>query len=295
MVLSTQAISAVTFVALITIHLPVSETATASDDRFTLLKGEEIAVCNAYLKRLNTTKYHEPPYCGRPEVNNAPGFTELKRTPISIETTHVLYPRLSRFMSIGEQGNKELDLRQSKGWGPDGKMHKEIGRYIENGETKVWRYLPPVDIDNDGKQDNIIVWQGMGAGRSTGKCGVAGPPSFSAPKRSVQVAFFADLKNERIDTTKTKLVFKHPSGGYKLPNGKMSRRFRPIGKSIGIFKYQNRYYFDTFFDGWGDLDNRRASQSDISNILAVLLHRDGKTQQICEFRMTDLEESEKNK
>ena len=62
-------------------------------------------------------------------------------------------------------------------------------------------------------------------------------------------------------------------------------KFRPIGPSIGIFKYGNYYYFDTFFDSWGDCQNRRPRYKHIDDTLGVFLRQNGKTRQVCEYRM----------
>jgi len=56
---------------------------------------------------------------------------------------------------------------------------------------------------------------------------------------------------------------------------------------MGFFKYQDLYYFDTFFDSWGDTKNKRRKDKNIGNTLAVFLHKDGETKQVCEYLMTD--------
>jgi hypothetical protein len=82
---------------------------------------------------------------------------------------------------------------------------------------------------------------------------------------------------------------------YRIPDesgrGTVTSAFRPVGLSIGIFKYQELYYFDTFFDPWGDFQNRRGESADISNTLAVFLRQTGKTQQVCEYLMTETDKT----
>lgn len=64
---------------------------------------------------------------------------------------------------------------------------------------------------------------------------------------------------------------------------------------MGIFKYQDLYYFDTFFDGWGDFEGKRRTEGtrnksrEIANTLGVFLHKSGKTKRVCEYLMTDNE------
>ena len=116
------------------------------------------------------------------------------------------------------------------------------------------------------------------------------------PLRQPQIAFVVEKGGSRLDVTKTKKIFAHPVGGYPLridEHWKMADGFRPIGSSIGIFQYQNLYYFDTFFDGWGDFEGKRATvytrkkNTQITNTLGVFLHKDGKTRQVCEYLMTN--------
>jgi hypothetical protein len=45
--------------------------------------------------------------------------------------------------------------------------------------------------------------------------------------------------------------------------------------------------FDTFFDSWGDLQNQRGKSADRANTLAVFLLQEGRTQQVCEYLMTE--------
>ena len=113
--------------------------------------------------------------------------------------------------------------------------------------------------------------------------------------RQPQVAFVITSSNDRLDVSKTVNIFGHPSGGYRLDDGSLASKFRPIGRAVGIFNYQNIYYFDTFFDGWGDFENKRqtvytqSKNMQIANTLAVFLHKDGKTRPVCEYLMTDNE------
>lgn len=55
--------------------------------------------------------------------------------------------------------------------------------------------------------------------------------------------------------------------------------FLPIGSNIGLFKYRDFYYFDTFFDSWGAFQNRRRKYKHIDDTLRVFLRKDGKTRQ----------------
>jgi hypothetical protein len=263
--------------------------------RFHLAKGQGVAVCEAYLERLNTTNYQDPPYCDRPENDAIAGFARLNRVPLSAETVQALLPRVQGFT---EQSNQDLGEIINAGRQRDGLPFSQPLSDVKNHlgrDIKVWQYDPPVDIDNDGVPDNVVVWHGFGASGGTGRCGRENPYGKWRERQS-QIAYVLTTNNERIDVFKTITIFGHPSGGYRIPDesgrGTPISAFRPVGREIGIFKYQDRYYFDTFFDSWGDFQNQRGKSADIFNTLAVFLRQGGKTQQVCEYLMTESDKSE---
>ena len=265
---------------------------------FTLTKGKGVAVCEAYLKRLNTADYSTtPPYCDIPEKTSVPGFTPLKRVPLTVEEVHTLYERINLFMQTGKQGSKEEDEAYDEklktlGQLPHIDSITSMKRLLQYGDIKVWRYDPSIDIDNDGIPDNIVVWQGIPVNTFLGICGntTSLGPNARLFDRQYQGAFVVVAGNDRLDVTKTRAIFGHPSGGYRLPNGMLSTKFRPIGNAIGVFAYRDRYYFETFFDStWGDFDNKRANDPDLENVLAVYLRQHEKSKQVCEYHMTQTE------
>jgi len=122
--------------------------------RFSLVKGGGTPVCTAYLQRLNLTVYPRPPYCDRPESDEVPGFTILKRVYLH-QTETVPLPDL--LFKLWNPPNPAL----SGNWafGPN--------------DMQAWRYGAPVDIANNRRPLNILVWRG--AGLSGGfPCGAPG-------------------------------------------------------------------------------------------------------------------------
>jgi len=287
-------------IAVASISRPVSaeQERSAEDEayRFKLVKGAGVSVCDAYLERLNNTDYNFPPYCDRPESETVPGFTELNRVPLSAEEVQVLLPRVQGFMWNRNQDTRDLGnaAKAMLGMPLSQEDLSTVKGNLARG-LKVWRYDPAIDIDNDGTSDNIIVWHGYGASGYTGRCGQGSPydKGHDTPLRQAQLPYVLTSDNEHIDVFKTMRVFGHPSGGYRFStkDGRtaLSENFRPIGPTIGIFQHQDLYYFDTFFDQWGDFQNQRGKREDIHNTLAVFLRKEGKTQQICEYQMTDIE------
>lgn len=254
--------------------------------KFNLVKGSSVPVCEAYLERLNTTVYAKPPFCGRPEATSVPGFTPLNRKPLTAEEAHTLLPRLSKFMQLRIQGSKEDDdayeaMLKSNGVGPSIDSLETVKKFLRDGEIVAWRYDPLVDIDNDGSPDNVLVWQGYGLNAPLGVCGqTIDNKNFSTDGSQPQVAFVLEDSQERIDEKRTMELFGHPSGGYPLPAGAKSKQFRPMGKTLGIFKYKDIYYFDTFLE-FSELERKPKG----SPLLDVFLRKNGMTRRVCEYRM----------
>lgn len=260
---------------------------------FVLTKGAGIPVCEAYLERLNTTEYVSPPYCDRPESSTVAGFSALRRVPLSAVAVRFLFPRIVQFMATGRQGNKKQDeayeaLLRRNGVGPSIDPLSTFESFLRHGELKVWGYASPVDIENNGTPDRVVIWQGYGLGSPLGVCGH--PLEYggiSTNGAQPQVAFVLDSSGNRLNIRKTRAIFAHPGGGYRLPDGKMAMAFRPIGFHLGVFEYRGTYYFDTFFDSWNDSSNKRKNNTELLNTLGVFLRMNNKTKQVCEYKMTE--------
>jgi len=288
---------------------------------FQLTKGAGTPVCDAYLERLNITKYKSPPYCGRPENDSVKGFVKLNRVPLSPKDVHDIYPII--FAYEGKANQKDInwnDMKFQKKLVANGQFvmteaeAKALQMSMDSDWAKIWGYSPPIDIDNDRAPENVEIWYGTVArgpgGTLCGESPFVHPDA--PPVRLPQIAFVVSNDGKRLDVVKTEKVFAHPSGGYRAYDEVNQRwvtfsQFRPVGDSIGIFKFRDLYYFDTFFDKWGDFEDKRYGWDDplnkrladtgegksydknIINTLAVFLHKDGETKQICEYLMTDQE------
>jgi uncharacterized protein len=272
--------------------------------RFTLTMGTGVSVCDAYLKRLNVTRFVSPPYCDRPEDDTISGFTKLKRIPISANDVQYLHAIVAAFLQLANRSGAhwyeegfQTNLIERGQFKPTVEDTHLLQLDMDHGWARIWGYSPPIDIDNDGIADEIQVWHGSALPTGIGgrRCGEDITDKFpgNLPLRQPQIAIVvAGAKQDRLDVQRTTEVFGHPKRGYpiSLDGGKteiVGDAFRPIGRSIGIFEFQGTYYFDTFFDSWGDLNGERTKDPNIVNTLAVMLRKDGTTRQICEFVMTD--------
>jgi len=250
-----------------------------------LTKGRGVPVCDAYLQRLNLAEYTYPPYCDRPENDQVEGFELLNRIPLTIEEAFSFGDKVRNFTQNGDQNlfsNRRSFITEAI-------VQTELGHTI-----LAWRYDPPVDIDNDGKADSLFVWNGYGASHGIYKCGAIKKRD---PWWQNQLAYVVYFDAMRIDQRMTKEIFGHPAGKYSITvDGKLIDlpKFRPIGTKIGIFKHKGLYYFDTFFDSWGDFQGRRQKDASIGNTLGVFLRSNGTTTQVCEYRWTKLRRANKD-
>ena len=253
---------------------------------FRLTKGTGTPVCDAYLKRLQHTRFERPPYCGRPENDSVPGFALLNRVPLSPEEMLALYYRVYGFMFHADQSWHDQEMARWRSWGrnPPGAQESlaNIEASINAGWLKAWRYEPSVDIENNGSHDNLIVWFGEAASASVGVCGNT-PSNFRYPTRLGQVPLFLTTAGNTIDVDKTMRVFGHPFPYESTRRGAGRHEVRMIGPEIGIFEYQGTYYFDTFFDGISDLDNKRAEEPHLIDTLGVFLRSARTFKQVCEY------------
>ncbi|MHB8549234.1 MAG: hypothetical protein ACYDAZ_08745, partial [Thermoplasmataceae archaeon] len=249
--------------------------------------------CQADLQRLNTATYTGPPSCDQPKTTKVPGFTALHRVLLSAKEVYVLFPRVVDFMTSGKQGSKAQDdanaaLRKRLGLPPLSLQWPwaDMKSYLQQGDTQVWRYDPPVSIDNNGHPTNLVLWQGMPISDVSGVCGQPVSVGPVTVYDQFQVAFVLAPGNNRLDTGKTTEIFGHPGPKYRFANGTRLTGFEPIGLSIGIFQYRGLYYFDTFFHWWGDFQDRRVNDPVLAHTLGVFLRRKGQTREVCEYHMT---------
>ena len=109
---------------------------------------------------------------------------------------------------------------------------------------------------------------------------------------SSRFAYFIDWQNKKLNEEKTRALFQHPIGGY--PKSKIKGKptefyegYRPIGQEIDIFSFQGKYYFDVFFDTWGDFEGKRRKDKKIRETLGVFYHEDNVTKQVCEYHWNE--------
>jgi hypothetical protein len=235
-----------------------------SNDRsryvFDLEKGAGTPVCDAYLQRLNETRFESPPFCDRPENDRIPGFSLLHRIPLSPAETARLYPRILTF----------LGSRTSTP--PHPLDEYATAQAASGGQGPVifaWRYAARLDIENDGHARNVIVWTGPPFSELNRPCGsMPEDPRLTEPLRRNQLAFVLSDDGLELDDGRTQALFGHSPAAER-----QTVQFEPLGFTFDLFEYRDQIYFDTFFD---EPQSRR-------DRLAVFVRREGVTHQVCQY------------
>jgi len=66
-----------------------------------------------------------------------------------------------------------------------------------------------------------------------------------------------------------------------------NQKYKPMGTTVGIFKFRGRYYFDSFYK-WGaaHAKNRSEVRGTVQR-LSVYFRQNDVTKQVCEIRWND--------
>lgn len=263
--------------------------ATASDQFiFTIIKGKAQPVCDAYQRRLNTTRFSKPPYCGIPEINSSLGFSKLNRVMLSPDEVVKLWSRIFWFVEAQDQ------------FATSSQAPAEEARNLVGTDILAWRYQPQISLGNDGRTDNVLIWQGFGVDTTKAECGSdVFLLSELYPFHSTQLGFILTPDNQKIDEIRTREIFGRASANAVRGHSTTSverKRFYEVGTSVGIFEYGGMFYISTFYDkGVGDLYGKRKDQDVLTDTLAVILHNKGKTTLACEYRLnTEVPHAKRN-
>ena len=267
---------------------------TGKEPVFTLTRGKSVPVCEAYLQRLNQTEFEQPAYCGRPEDDRVPGFHRLNRVLVSPgEVKRLADLVVSITFPLTAIDSRYFDEMNENGGVFNGTPSRVGAPNIDSYAT--WRYDPPIDIDNDGMPDNVLIWHLDDAVRPY--CGLP----VQGDERIEQYAFVMSPDGSTIDQARTIQVFGHPDGGYAAVPGmqglkgpsRFLKSLRLIGDSYSVFQYRDLYYFETFYDhespvsALGDLEDKRIGSAKLQDTLAVFLRKGGKTLPVCEYYVTE--------
>jgi hypothetical protein len=260
---------------------------------FRLIRGRGVSVCVAFLKRLQVTHFTKPPYCGIPENDVVPGFSFLHRVPLSKSQIVELFPKVFSFT-----------YKQNQDVVPPQSSPSEIRGLIEQNDINAWTYSPEIDVDNNGRDDNIVLWQGSGnfVGVPTDvQCGAIGGVSLLAPPdgaRTSQIPLVLSKDDQRIDEHRTRELFEAPGIHPEVVPGLQNlsdQEFVPLGEEMGFFAYHRAYYIYAFA---GHKVNQRRpdkvftqaqlirEERKLNNTLSVYVRRDATVRELCAYQMS---------
>jgi uncharacterized protein YecT (DUF1311 family) len=249
--------------------------------RFRLLRGTDKDVCTAYTALMRATYFELPPYCGRPEPDDVPGFEPLALVRLADESIMSINAAMHQFIS----GEPVLSKYRTKIFPEDREVAQyALGTPIEYSPST---FDPPIDVDNDGIPDRVAYWSTYG-----GRCGYESALNKDGSlSRGPRHGLALDAA-EGLDVPRTRELFGHPFPYvFEFRDKRIGksrtetvRAYRPITSTITFAKYRGTYYFDGLVDGRGDLDNSRKADPSLVDTFGVFERRGGKTVQHCEIR-----------
>jgi len=223
---------------------------------YVLVKGEGIEVCEAYKKNLNSFNLHNE-YAMACERKVNPQFSDFQKPQwqkMDLRKNIELLKKIELF--LGNYGDPSNNI---EGW----------EEYIESRikEEYVSIDLCQIDINNDGKKENVIKY-------NDGSC--PGGNYYGAP-----LLVLNDGRTE-IDIQKTRPLLQNPR---TLKNGPLSEGWD--GAMYDIFIYKNKVYFDRWRDGDVTSDGKTIIKT--YDLLRVFLtepdkKRNSITREICRYK-----------
>jgi hypothetical protein len=208
-----------------------------------LIKGKGIPVCEAHYNNLKELNFVEQMVCDRdryyPDEN---GITRPKWEESDLKENKELVKKIMKFFYYGDQF-KKIKMYDDK---------DEYQSYLEvllrTGDTMSFAM---VDINNDGKQEKVILY-------NHGQCMVTHAYS--------RVLLVLDQVNNQIDVKKTEPLLQNTTD----PHADIRSRADGLYQMYDVFLYKDQ----TYFDKW----NMR------NWTLSVYFDSKGKTKEVCNYR-----------
>jgi len=238
---------------------------------FKMEKGKGIPVCEAYVKRLRVTDFRTLPHCDRPENNSIAGFSLLKRVPLTRAETFKLYRSVEGWLFLGDPGLGKRPGDTSAQWAADTQADAVENKLHINPPPLpyYYRFDPRIDIDNDGRPDEVVVYKQTGL-----RCG-----DVYRDSTPTVAATYLVVLNDRgeVDYARTRDLLEWPSPELAVKPAPTDP-VRLMAHTFGIFEFNGTYYIDGFFP------NERKGTTDL---LGVFERKARQTIELCEIRWYD--------
>jgi hypothetical protein len=239
---------------------------------FKLVKGQGVEVCEAYLQRLNVTGYLDNnPAKGRITEPLLEGFADLKPVPLTAEEIQRIYFKTISFARYQNQDLVEnvIESRKKHGYSPERIFSDDYispntlevvnKSMVANKKTPFVRYQVPLDLDNDGVANDVVIKNNQGV-------------------------YIVDNAIRRINEKRMNQIF----ANQEALDWPTMIDFPTLAYPVTVFSYKNRYYFDGNFNKLVfiyDLyiKNILLLRGDAPYLLGVFEHQHQKTRRICEY------------
>lgn len=241
--------------------------AQARHDTFTLLKGGDIEVCNAYSKAIEKMKYETWPYCGRWSRNfNTDGFENMERIPLTQMEKYNLYDNLMAFTLFNDQDYRRVTTDPVSGQTIKRSMlgntpEKSLKTLRQLPLLKPWHYKQAIDINNDGEADQVVVWY-------QGPCDETHRPDHEL--------YSVDLSLSRVNEKLMYRVLGNKNQNWDSAPG--LKKFKYIDHMMDVFNYKGKTYIEAY-----PAKVEIGSQVGHNDDLRIYLHEKNETHLICSF------------
>lgn len=208
--------------------------------RYELIKGKGVEVCEAYQKNLNSFKPGIPMICERQVNPEMKGFQKPEWKELDAWENREMVRNVESFLGNHPRGNPKDDLAQ---W-EDGLKDRAKIHHLKIELTKV-------DIDNDGKVDNVVKYY-------DGSCPMT--RHYGTP--------LIIINQEKTVDIRTTLLMQNP----KSAAGHTSTGIW-AGTMYDAFIYKDM----TYFDRWSQSKNQ-------TGLLKVFTVKNNITKEICRYK-----------
>jgi hypothetical protein len=266
----------------------------AHSETFSLTKGKNSAVCEAYVRYLNQSEVKLSPQCSR-GFPSGDGFAPAKAVELSREHLYEIGERVVGFIQNNDQDWYRKERQRLMGFCDepskkaiceknmrDKKLAEDAGgRWLEPLDRvtlsiepwiAAWRIEPEMDVDNDGTKDHVLFYRDGRCGDIDANDNVLFPNTY---------ALLMDKDYARLDEEGTRRVFGHL---HEWPAAH-TNPFRYVGTQLGMFAFRGHTYFDSFFTTLGNFEGTRTDSASLRNTLGVFIREKNKTQEVCELML----------